>query len=72
VPRGASKGSQATQFKKGVSPNPGGRPRGVSEFRERCRERTTEIVEVMECVFSKAIGRSVPNKIPDKYLTPCA
>jgi hypothetical protein len=33
--------------------NPGGRPRDLIGFREPCRERTLEIVEVMECVFFK-------------------
>jgi hypothetical protein len=46
-------GGSFYKWQPGKSPNPGGRPRGVSEFRERCREKTTEIVEVMEHVFFK-------------------
>jgi hypothetical protein len=38
-------------FVKGQITNPGGRPKDLIGFRERCREKTLEIVEVMECVF---------------------
>jgi hypothetical protein len=38
-------------FMLGRAANPGGRPRDINGFRERCHERTPEIIEVMERVF---------------------
>jgi hypothetical protein len=38
-------------FVPGQVNNPHGRPRDLIGFRERCRERTLEVVEILECVF---------------------
>jgi hypothetical protein len=39
------------RFKKGQIANPGGRPKDLIGFRERCREKTIEVVEILETVF---------------------
>jgi hypothetical protein len=66
---GGGKNGIATRFKPGSSPNPGGRPRGISEFRARCREKIAEIVEVMEHVFFKGTwpkqGKQKPHQVTD-------
>jgi hypothetical protein len=35
----------------GRAANPGGRPKDLIGFRERCREHTIEVVEILESVF---------------------
>jgi hypothetical protein len=52
-------------FVPGQVANPGGRPRGQSEFRERCRKRTLEIIQVMEHVFF--VG-TWPPKTPEQRM----
>jgi Family of unknown function (DUF5681) len=41
----------ATRFKPGVSGNPGGKPKGMLEFRALCRSRTEEIIKTLEILF---------------------
>jgi hypothetical protein len=52
---GNGKGRRGGVTGKGFVPgqvnNPHGRPRDLIGFRERCRERTLEVVEILECVF---------------------
>ena len=38
-------------FKKGVSGNPGGRPKETAEVRELARERTTKAIEALEAIL---------------------
>jgi hypothetical protein len=52
-------------FMPGRAANPGGRPRDINGFRERCRERTPEIIEVMEHVFF--VG-TWPPKFPNQRM----
>jgi hypothetical protein len=44
-------GATGKGFLPGNRANPGGRPKDLIGFRERCRERTLEVVEILECVF---------------------
>jgi hypothetical protein len=53
------------QFIRGVAANPGGRPKDTSGFRERCRERTTEIIEVLESVFFTGHWPHVAKRVSD-------
>lgn len=51
-------------FPKGVSGNPGGRPRVVSEFRDKCRAYSDEALEtLLEVMRSKSTNTTMPAKV---------
>jgi hypothetical protein len=62
--KGRRGGVTGKGFVKGQVNNPRGRPKDLIGFRERCRERTLEIVEVMEHVFFQGTWPPSPKQKP--------
>lgn len=51
-------------FQKGVSGNPGGRPKGTGDFRDKCRTYSDEALEtLLEVMRSKATNTTMPAKV---------
>jgi Family of unknown function (DUF5681) len=71
APRKGQQVSPATQFQKGISPNPGGRPKTLRDFQKLCRQQSPAAFRIIKHIMNDetaphAVRLTAANSILDR------